>query len=159
MATVKIILTQTVPKLGTVGSVKEVAAGYARNFLLATNKAVLATPSTLSQVEKNQARLAKEGEIRYQLFQKEIDKLKDVILEIPAKVNKEGHLYGSIQAEDIADLLLKKYKLAVDSAWIKLPETTIKSTGEYLIKISFDNKEDKKDPTIKIIVSGEEEEK
>lgn len=156
MATVKIILTETVPKLGTTGSVKEVAAGYARNFLLVNNKAVLATPDAISQAEKNQDRLAKEGEVRYQLFQKEIDKLKDVVLEIPTKANKAGHLYGSIQAEDIAGLLLQKYKLVVDASWIKLPETTIKSTGEYLIKISLDNKEDKDDPAIKILVSGEE---
>ena len=133
MATVKIILTQTVPKLGTVGSVKEVAAGYARNFLLATNKAVLATPSTLSQVEKNQARLAKEGEIRYQLFQKEIDKLKDVI-----DGNKSWHASDKQQIYDLKMALGKLQNLEVVNEQYKILIAELKKDNKILAR-QFDD--------------------
>ena len=68
----KIILTENVPSLGTVGTVVEVARGYARNFLIPQGKAMEANPGNLARFEAQRARLVEQ-----------VDKEQEAALELP----------------------------------------------------------------------------
>lgn len=134
MSKTKIILLQNVAKVGTKYDIKEVASGYARNFLIASKKAVLATKEALKLLDKWKENASREMVIKYEEFQKQLSKFDDLVLVIKSKANEDGHLYGAVHAEDIADLLAKDYSLNIDSHWLKL-SSAIKSLGDYEIII------------------------
>ncbi len=155
MSKTKVILLENVSKMGTKHEVKEVASGYARNFLLPNRKAILATESNLAQVERWQANTLKEAAIQYDLFKKEIDKFADLTVTITAPANTEGHLYGSIHETDITEALEREHRLKVDPVWIKLSKP-IKAVGDHQVKITPDLEQDKEiSVEIKVVVEAE----
>ena len=129
----KVILTETIESLGIIGSEVTVAAGYARNYLLPQNKAVLATPANRKVLEQQKAKfdlqIAKEKGLAEEMAQK----LKDVSCSITAKVSEEDRLYGSVSARDIVDALAKQ-EIQVEKRMILLKEP-IKNTGTYKVPI------------------------
>lgn len=150
----KIILTQEVEKLGKKGDIKEVADGYARNFLFPRNLAKPATESTLKDVnkEKFQEEKRKSDEIsRYQQLAKNLDG-KEIIFSIA--LGESGRAFGSISAKDIA-LELKKMKIEVNREWVELEEP-LKKTGGWDVKIKLPHGFE---TTIKIVVEAKKEEK
>ena len=101
----KVILTSDVDKLGKSGELKEVAEGYARNFLLARKLAVPATGGAyrawqhdIASREDKRKREREEAEIAAQ-------RIASTTLTMGVKVGEGGKLYGSITAKDIADAL------------------------------------------------------
>jgi len=104
----KVVLVKSVDKLGRVGEVKEVADGYARNFLLPQNLAIPATSQIIAQWQAKTRAEEKvvEKEIR---GAKDLDKkLTSVIVEIKVKANKEGTLFGAITEDQIINGLRVK---------------------------------------------------
>jgi len=103
--TMKVILKETIESLGIIGSEVNVAKGYARNYLLPQNKAVLATPQNRKILEqekvKFELRIAKEKSLAEEMA----NKLEGVVCKIAAKVSEEDRLYGSISVRDIIEAL------------------------------------------------------
>ncbi|MBU4286737.1 MAG: 50S ribosomal protein L9 [Proteobacteria bacterium] len=101
----KVILKETIESLGIIGSEVNVAKGYARNYLLPQNKAVLATPQNRKILEqekvKFELRIAKEKSLAEEMA----NKLEGVVCKIAAKVSEEDRLYGSISVRDIIEAL------------------------------------------------------
>ena len=129
----KVILKQDVEKLGKVGDVVKVAAGYGRNYLIPTRKAVEATPGNIkiTEIEKlAQARRDQRDKQAAGLLAREIVKL---TLNIRRKAGGEGALYGSVTAIDIGEQLAA-HKIEIDKRKIQLDEP-IKSIGEYQVQI------------------------
>jgi len=131
----RIILLQDVQCLGKKFEIKEVAKGYARNFLLPKNLARLATPQAIAQVEKQRKiRIQKEKE-EIKKAKEIANKLKDLVLKIKTKTTKEGKLFGSVSAQDIADALKNKgVEISLDKIKIKEP---IKKIGKYSVFINL----------------------
>jgi len=131
----KVILLQNVEKIGKEGEVKEVADGFARNFLIPKKLAVLATPKELEKLRKikelEEQRKMKEEE-RLKELAKEIDGL---TLEINEKADEQGTLYGSVDKKTIAALLVEK-GFKIDEEKIKL-FSHIKKTGEQEVEIEL----------------------
>lgn len=130
----KIILLQDVKSLGKKGDVKEVADGYAQNFLLPKKIAEIATENVVrifqSQREKEQKNKIAEKE----QMKKIIDTLKSKKISISAK-EKGGKLFGSVTAKNIAEVLEKEgLNISESSIIIK---KAIKKTGEYEIEIKL----------------------
>jgi len=129
----KVILTETIESLGIIGSEVTVADGYARNYLLPQNKAVLATPANRKVLEQQKVKfdlqIAKEKGLAEEMAQK----LKDVACSITAKVSEEDRLYGSVSARDIIDALAKQ-EIQVEKRMILLKEP-IKNIGTYKVPI------------------------
>lgn len=130
----KIILLQDVKSLGKRGDVKEVAEGYAQNFLLPKKLAGVATENTVklfqSQKEKEQKNKLAETERLRNLA----STLKDKKITIEAK-GKSGKLFGSITVKNIEEALKKEdLNILADSIIIK---QTIKKVGEYEIEIKL----------------------
>jgi large subunit ribosomal protein L9 len=130
---VKVILTADVDKLGKSGELKEVAEGYARNFLLPHKLAVPAAGGAfrawqhdIASREEKRKREREEAEIAAQ-------RISSTTLTMGVKVGEGGKLYGSITAKDIADALGRR-GIVVDRHKIDLDEP-LKTLGTYKVAI------------------------
>lgn len=102
---VKLLLKQSIKNIGRVGDVVEVSAGYARNYLLPQDLAVVPTAGNVKKVEAiRQEILRKERELRDQQ-ETLLKQLAGVEVTLERKCNEQGHLYGAVSATDIAKAL------------------------------------------------------
>jgi len=129
----KVILKETIDSLGIIGSEVNVVKGYARNYLLPQNKAVLATPENRKMLEQEKAKfdlqIAKEKKIAEEMA----ERLEGVECKIAAKVSEEDRLYGSITVRDILKAL-QGQGVEVEKRMILLTEP-IKTIGTHKVPI------------------------
>ena len=97
----KIILTRDVPNVGQVGDVKDVAAGYARNYLIPKGLAVKATSGALKKFEHHRAAGARREERLAARAEALAGRMSGLTLTFEAKAGEKGRLYGSITTADI----------------------------------------------------------
>jgi large subunit ribosomal protein L9 len=130
----KIILLQDVEGLGKAGDLKEVANGYARNYLLPRHLAAGATPGLIAnrtqRIAAEQRRLEKLAEQNRQ----QAERLGQVTLTFKARVGSQGRLYGSITSQDIAAALREVENITIDRRSIELSEP-IRSTGSFTVPV------------------------
>ena len=143
----KIILLKDVEKLGKKGEVKNVADGYARNFLIPNKLAALATKSELAKLEEQKKIETEKAEEELKLYQKIASQIDGLEIEIPVKINEEGNLFGTITASQIAEKLKEKNS-EIKKEQIKLEEP-IKEIGEYEVIVEFPHNLETK---IKVII-------
>ena len=131
----KVILKEDVLNLGQQGDVVEVKAGYARNYLMPQNLAILFTKKQIKSIEE-----AKKLEDRKLEMQK--DKLLSIIkdieklnLSIQMKTEEGEKLFGSVTKVDIVKLL-QENNIEIDKKYIDL-SSPIKTLGEHKIDIIF----------------------
>lgn len=129
----KVILTEDVTALGAVGTVVEVARGYARNFLIPQGKALEATAGNLARVESLRVKQTQTEEREQQAAMSLASRLEGVTLTIPQRVGEGERLYGSVTAAMIAEALATR-GFAVDRKQLELPEA-IKRLGVYEITV------------------------
>ncbi len=127
---VKVILLQDVEGLGKKGDAKDVAPGYARNYLLPRKVAIEATSAQLKQVQEQQSRVQKQQQKQLSDITALAQRLSAVPLTFRVKVGEQHRLYGSISAKDIADALQGQSSTTVDRHWIQLEEP-IRAVGTY----------------------------
>jgi large subunit ribosomal protein L9 len=120
-----------VEKLGTRGQIVEVAAGYARNYLLPRKLGIEATASSLKRLEKIRATLAKRTATEREAAQKQAEALAAVALRFTRKAGESDQLFGSVTSADIAEGLAKQ-GFQLDKRQIQLAEP-IKVVGEYQV--------------------------
>lgn len=133
----KVILLQDIENLGKKYEIKNVADGYARNFLIPHGLAQPATKEVLIWLETQkdiERRRAEEDLKKIQDFASSIDG-QEVIL--PVKVGEEGQLFESINAQKIAEKL-KEIGFEVEKNQIDF-KTAIKELGEFPVKIKFEH--------------------
>jgi len=133
----KVILNQTVPRVGKAGQVATVKDGYARNYLFPKGLATVADKNQLKALEiRNQRMAAKLAETK-SAAEAQKSKIDGVEVKIEAKVGKElGKLYGAITSQDIADALKAQHKFEVEKKQIGLLEP-IKRLGVFSIAIDL----------------------
>ena len=124
----KVIFLKDVKGKGKKGDVKNVADGYAHNFLLKQGLAVeanSANESTLNaQKKKEEKQAAEELEESKQLKAK----IDEITVELTAKSGEGGRLFGSITSKQIAEELQKKHNIKIDKRKIELDDA-IRSLG------------------------------
>jgi large subunit ribosomal protein L9 len=129
----RIVLREDVDKLGRRGEIVDVAAGYARNFLLPKGKALAATEGNLKVVERERRRYvltqAKEREEAAAVA----SRLAGISCTIVRKVGENEQLYGSVTSADIADYLAKE-GVVIDKRRILLDEP-LKTLGIYTVPV------------------------
>ncbi len=116
----KIILLQDVEGLGKAGDLKEVANGYARNYLLPRQFAAGATPSLIANRKQRIAAEQRKLEKQADLNRQQAERLGQVSLTFKAKVGSQGRLYGSITSQDIAAGLRDTEGITIDRRMIDL---------------------------------------
>ena len=126
----KVILTQNVPGVGEAGAIKEVADGYARNYLIPKKLAAPATRSSLKQAEAQAEAIVRKANKQRDSLQQTASALDGKTVRIRARVGSENRLYGSITPADVADAIGKQLNVTVDRRKVELAEA-IHRTGTY----------------------------
>ena len=135
MASVKLLLKESIKHVGKVGDVVEVSPGYARNFLLPKDLAVEPTPGNVKKIEARRKEVERlEAEKRDQ--QKAIiEKMAGVEVTLERRANEQGHLFGSVSATDIAKALqVQGYSVEPDD--VVLPGK-LDQINNYTVKVKF----------------------
>ncbi len=147
----KIILLEDVKGVGTKFDIKEVATGYAKNFLIPRGLAKAADKSSLADIELMREAEAKKKAKAVSEMQEVAKKLEGKAFEMAMKTAEDGTLYGSISASQIATMLKKEgFKVSKEQVALDKP---IKGIGEFdiLVKLNADV-----EAKVKITVKGEE---
>src|SRR5437773_7967138 len=135
----RVILLQDVDGLGKAGDLKDVANGYARNYLLPRQLAAGATPSLIAnrqqRIAAEQRKLEKQSEVNRQ----QAGRLGQVTLTFRARVGSQGRLYGSITSQDIAAGLREAEGIVIDRRMIDMPEP-IRTTGTFKVPVKIASK-------------------
>jgi large subunit ribosomal protein L9 len=149
----KVILTEYMEKLGDIGDIVDVRAGFANNYLIPQGIALPATGGNI-----NQMKLVKKAALKVEAKNIEeanemTEKLKDLTLKFIVKTGEEGKLYGSITNKDLAEKIMEERNIEIDRKKIDLSEH-IKELGEYDVDVKL-YKEIKS--AVKVIVEPDEE--
>jgi large subunit ribosomal protein L9 len=131
----QIILQEDVEKLGSRGEVVEVAAGYARNFLLPQKLGLEASAANLKRIEKIRATLSKRTATEKDAAEKQAELLNAVTLTLTRKAGETDQLFGSVTAADLSAELAKQ-GFEVDKRHIHLAEP-IKAIGDYQVPVKL----------------------
>lgn len=131
----QIVLLERVEKLGHIGDVVDVKAGFARNFLLPQNKALRATQDNIAYFESQKealmaANAQRRGDAEVQA--KKLDGQKFVLLR---QASETGVLFGSVGARDVVDAAAEK-SFAIQRAQVRLDQG-IKALGIFDVKVSL----------------------
>ncbi len=146
----RVILLQDIDKLGKKYDVKEVADGYARNFLIPKGLAKLAAKKALLWLETQKEIEAKKSEEELKKIQDNAATIDGQEILIPVKLGKENQLFESINAQKISEKL-KELGFEVKKSQIDLT-SPIKEMGEFPVKIKFKHN---LEAEIKVIVTEE----
>ena len=134
MARMKVLLTEDIPSLGLAGEVHTVAKGYARNYLIPRQEAILATKGALKQAEEiRRSSMRKRAQERSNAdAQAEILNGQRLLFAVRAGANQR--LYGSITTADIAERLSEAVEFPVDRRRL-LVNASIRDLGLYDVTI------------------------
>jgi len=105
---VKLILTEDVPNLGSLGDTIDVKSGFGRNYLLPKGIALLATGRVSKELQHRIQHLNKLREGKIELAHEQAEKLKTVKIEVVRKSGPGGRLFGSVTNRDLKELLKEK---------------------------------------------------
>lgn len=128
-----VLLTHAVPHVGQPGDSVRVRPGFARNYLLPQGFATFATPHNLRIVEKHRIRLVALEEARRADLVSLGAQIAQRSITIEANANAEGHLYGSVSADQIA-AVLKADNFPIEAENVRI-EGPLKELGLYTIKL------------------------
>ena len=133
----EIILLQDVANLGYKDDIVNVKNGYANNYLLPNGLAIIATPTNRKiHAENIRQRAFKEEKLR-----KDAETLKaavnEKVVRLVAKVGENGHLFGSITSDQIAEALKEQHNYDVDRKKIVVDGAKLKEVGTHTAQINI----------------------
>jgi large subunit ribosomal protein L9 len=131
----KVLLHNDVDGLGYLGDVVEVSDGYARNYLIPKKIAVQPTEANIKIIQKERAKQVEVRNLARKKLIKVADEVNDAQVSIIALANEQGHLFGSVGQDEIAQALQEK-GFEVQSKQVRLHEH-IRELGEYEVKLHF----------------------
>ena len=130
----KVILNEDVKHLGEMGDVKNVANGYARNFLFPHMFAVPYTPETVAYFESRKAEIEARKEAKRKDAASTKDKLEATLVDLTVPAAANGKLYGAVTSQTVADFLASK-GFEIERKRIEIQGLAIKSVGNYVATI------------------------
>jgi large subunit ribosomal protein L9 len=134
----KVILLKDVAGTGRKYEVKNVAEGYAQNFLLPRKLATIASSAQVKKLESEMLKGKEERRIQEELIQKNLESLKDVKVILKGKANDQGHLFASIHKDEVLAALKEQTHIELPSDALEMHEN-IKSTGSHKILVKSKN--------------------
>lgn len=127
----KVVLLENVDNLGIAGDIKEVADGFARNYLLPQNLAVKVGDAKAKALLKNISQKREQTKKQIEEIKKVAKKFEGKTIEIKSKANDKGVLFKAVSSSEVAK------KLGIDAK--KLSFEPIKTAGEHQVDIDFGN--------------------
>ncbi|MCR8851105.1 50S ribosomal protein L9 [Rossellomorea sp. SC111] len=116
----KVIFLKDVKGKGKKGEVKNVADGYAHNFLLKKGLAVEATNANIGQLEGQKKKEQQVAQEELEEAKKLKSTLEEITVEMKAKSGEGGRLFGSITSKQIADAMKKAHDIKIDKRKIEM---------------------------------------
>lgn len=132
----KVILNQTVPKVGKEGTIVNVADGYARNYLFPRGLAVVATKQQIAALEKRNARIAEKTAGLKTTAEALREKLNGKYVKIAGEVGGQGKLFGAITKADVVEAIKTQLGETVESKQVALIEP-IKKLGSHVVELDL----------------------
>lgn len=130
----KVVLIQDVKDVGKAGQVKDVADGFARNYLFPRKLAVPATEAQLKKLAEQQAVKARQQAKAEQEARELGERIAETNLVFKVKVGEQQRLYGSITSGDIAEALSKRVSKEIDKRRVEMHEP-IKHLGTFKVPV------------------------
>jgi large subunit ribosomal protein L9 len=131
----KIILMEDIAALGQRGDVREVANGYARNFLLPKKLAVPATSANLQNLDHLKRQRERAESRARESAQAAAGRIAALTLAVSTRASEDGRLYGSVSAQDVVEFL-DRHAIPVEKRRVLLDEP-IKALGEYRVPVKL----------------------
>jgi len=132
----KVLLIKDVKSLGNAGEVKEVKPGYGQNFLIKKGFAKPATPEIIAEHEAEIKRRAEEEAAEIARLKEMAEKLDKIEIIITKKLGQNGHLFGAVTKDEIAEALKEQYQIEIDKKHIT-DKTAIKTVGEHDVDLKL----------------------
>ena len=126
----KVILYTDVKHLGEMGDVKNVANGYARNYLFPHMYAVPYNDETVAYFESRKEEIEARKEQKRANAASTKEKLEAAVVELSVPASANGKLYGAVTSQTVADYL-NKNGFEIERKRIEIPGVTIKTTGNF----------------------------
>jgi large subunit ribosomal protein L9 len=131
-----VILLEKVKGLGAMGDIVSVKGGYARNFLVPTGKAKMATPDNVATFEARRAELEAQAAANLANAQQLHERMQGLVVSVEAKAGDEGKLFGSIGTQDVVDAL-STLGYQVERRQVQMPNGAIRTVGTFELVISL----------------------
>jgi large subunit ribosomal protein L9 len=147
---VKVILSQDILNLGEEGDVREVAAGYARNYLLPRKLAAAYTRQNLQVFESRRSHIEKRKEVKRTEASGLAERLQAEELKFAMPAGENGKLFGSVNAAMIGEELGKR-GYEIERKRIEIPDNHIRQVGTYTIKVKLYGQQE---APIKVVVEA-----
>jgi large subunit ribosomal protein L9 len=130
----EIILLQKVANLGVIGDRVKVKSGYARNYLVPTGRATLATAANIAKFEAQRHLLEAKAGNELAAAQTRAAQFEGFSLELKAKAGAEGKLFGSIGTADIAEAAVQAGH-PISRSEVRMPTGPIRSAGVHQVQL------------------------
>lgn len=129
----KVLLLEDVYKLGRAGDVKDVAPGYARNYLMPEGLAILATSGAIKQAD----RIRKEGEKKRARVNEEMsgvsEQLDGQLFTFAARASETGRLYGSVNTQMLAEAVSEEIGVEIEPRQIE--SQPLRQIGKHTVAV------------------------
>lgn len=127
----RVILLETLNKLGRAGEIVSVKDGFANNYLIPQKKVIIANKKNINDLNSRMKQISENNDKKI----KEANEFKSILdgkeITIQMEANEEGNLYGNVGPRQISEKLKEEYSIDFDSSNIVLQ--TIKELGTYVI--------------------------
>ena len=147
----KVILTEDVKSLGQKGDIEHVNDGYARNFILKTNKGIEANAKNLNDLKLKKANDDKIAQEHYEAAVELGKKIEAGKIEVSIKTGEGGKAFGSVSSKEIAQEVKAQMNLEIDKKKVQLKDA-IKALGTYEVPVKLHPKVTAK---LKVVVTEE----
>lgn len=149
----EVILVEKIDRLGGLGDLVNVKSGFARNYLLPTGKAKVATAANVAEVEARRAEFEKSAADALAAAEAKRDQLSKLEVSLSSKSGTEGRLFGSVGNADIAEAVTAA-GVEVAKRDVRLPDGPIRLAGDYEITLHLHADVD---AVVKVTIVGEED--
>ncbi len=135
----KIIFIKDVPKVGRKYETKNIADGYAQNFLIPKGLAVAATADLIKKIELEKSRDEGNRQVREELMLKNLKELDGVTVTMTERANDKGSLFAGIHKAEMIPAIEKATRIQIPPEFIVL-DKPIKEVGEHTIEVKIKDK-------------------
>jgi large subunit ribosomal protein L9 len=132
----KLLLRRNIENVGKIGEIVDVSSGYGRNYLMPQRLAVPVTPDNKRQIEVEKVEYAKQEAERKTAAERMQKSIESTEVEIIAKSQDDGSLYGSIHPKEIAERLRIMREMEIDHKTIKIHDP-IRKVGNFEVEVKL----------------------
>ena len=132
----KVVLLENLGKKGSIGDIIDVKRGFARNYLISSDKALAASKENIKEVEKIKTDLNSKDQEKKKNAKNIHQKINQKEYSIHKLSTENNELYGSVKPTEISKVILELDKLEIKPSMIQLTEE-IKSLGTFKVKVNL----------------------